>query len=173
MDRLRAGPGCGSALRRRAEAPADAALLVSAGPGEPPHRARATHTNLRSNGIKSELRAPGSRLVLTLHPRPPCGQEGQLSCPFCCTISFRIIYLDLKKSNSLALLAFEPQLCDALCGAATAGEQSWIAGASVPIERNPVSAGNFLLDRAFRGQGPLHLAQCRLVNLGNTAFVHS
>jgi hypothetical protein len=43
----------------------------------------------------------------------------------------------LKKSNSLALLAFEPQLRDALWGAATAGEQSWIAGASIPIERNP------------------------------------
>jgi hypothetical protein len=51
--------------------------------------------------------------------------------PFFCAISFKIIYLDLKKSNSLALLAFERQLCDALGGAATAGGQSWIAGASI------------------------------------------
>jgi hypothetical protein len=88
----------------------------------------AAHTNLRSNGIKSELRAPGSGLVLTQHPRPPCGQEGQLSCLFCCTISFKIIYLDLRKSNSLALLAFEPQLRDALWGAATAGEHPGLLG---------------------------------------------
>ena len=33
--------------------------------------------NLRSSGVKSELRAPGSRLVLTLHPRLPCGQKEQ------------------------------------------------------------------------------------------------
>jgi hypothetical protein len=94
---------------------------------------------------RHQIRTAGSRLPSDFDPasQAPARAGGQLSCLFCCTISFRIIYLDLKKSNSLALLAFEPHLRDALWGAAAVGEQSCIAGASIPIERNPIS-GTFV-----------------------------